>query len=155
MKKISQKELDNLIKIRIDSLKDLSNGKSDLPKEDQEETDFLLAKLLHATLTNARMSGADLGRARLIGSNLSGADLSKADLMGANLCNANLSKTNLSEARLIFSYLMGANLSEANLDNTDLREAKYDQKTIWPDGFDPVEAGAIFYKRVSKLEAIS
>lgn len=152
MKKISQKELDNLIKTRIESLKDFSDSNIDFPKEDQEETDFLLAKLLHATLTNARMSGADLGRARLIGANLSGADLSKADLMGANLCNANLSGTNLSEARLIFSYLMGANLSKANLNNTDLREAKYDQKTIWPDGFDPMAAGALFYKIVPKLE---
>lgn len=153
MKKISQKELDNIIKTRIKSLKDFSNNnKSDLLKEGLEETDFLLAKLLHATLTNARMSGADLGRARLIGANLSGADLSKADLMGANLCNANLSKTNLSEARLIFSYLMGANLSEANLTNTDLREAKYDQTTTWPDGFDPMATGAVFYKKISKSE---
>ena len=150
MKKISQKELDTLIKTRIENLKDFSN--SDFPKEVQEKADFLLAKLLHATLTDARMSGADLGRARLIGANLSGADLSKADLMGANLCNANLSRANLSEARLIFSYLMGSNLSEANLNNTDLREAKYDQKTIWPDGFDPVAAGAIFYKTELNLE---
>lgn len=146
MKKISPKELDNLIKARIESLKEYADSKGTLPEKGQAETNFLLAKLLHATLTNARMSGADLGRARLIGADLSGADLSKADLIGANLCKANLSGTNLSEARLIFSYLMGANLSRANLSNADLREAKYDQKTIWPDGFDPKEAGAILHK---------
>jgi uncharacterized protein YjbI with pentapeptide repeats len=152
MKKISQKELDNLIKIRIESLKELPDSSGDSQAEDQADLDFLLAKLLHATLTNARMSGADLGRARLIGANLSGADLSKADLMGANLCKANLSGTNLSEARLIFSYLMGANLGGANLNNADLRGAKYDQTTIWPDGFDPIAAGAILNKMVSKHE---
>ena len=46
MKKISQKELDNLIKTRIESLKDFSGSNIDFPKEDQVETDFLLAKLL-------------------------------------------------------------------------------------------------------------
>ncbi len=150
MKKISQKELDKLIKARIKSLKEIADGKDDLPSEDQAETDFLLAKLLHATLTNARMSGADLGRARLIGANLSGADLSKADLMGANLCRANLKGVNLSEARLIFSFLMGTNLGGANLNNTDLREAKYDETTVWPDGFDPIAAGATLYINAPK-----
>lgn len=150
MKKISQKELDSLIKARIEHLKEVADGKSDLPLEDQAEMDFLLAKLLHATLTNARMSGADLGRARLIGADLNGADLSKADLMGANLCRANLKGVNLSEARLIFSYLMGADLSGADLNNTDLREAKYDETTVWPDGFDPIAAGAMLYINTPK-----
>ena len=143
MKKISQKELDNLIKTKIESLLEVNTGKSDFTKDDQVVTDFLTAKFLHATLTNARMNGSDLCRARLIGANLQNADLSKADLMGANLCRANLSGANLSGARLIFSYLMGADLSGANLWEADLKEAKYDQTTIWPDGFDPVAAGAI------------
>ena len=150
MKKISQKELDNLIKTRLENLKEGTANKTDQPMDDQSVAGFLLAKQIHATLTNARMSGADLCRARLIGANLSGADLSKADLMGANLCRANLRGTNLSEARLIFSYLMGADLSNANLSNADLKEAKYDQTTIWPDGFDPAAAGAILNKIVQK-----
>lgn len=143
MKKVSRKEMDNLIKIRIKKLKEVNAGKIDSHIDDQAATDFRMAKLLHATLTNARMSGADLSRARLIGANLSGADLSKADLIGANLCKANLSGANLSEARLVFSYLMGADLSGANLHNADLKEAKYDQTTKWPEGFDPIAAGAI------------
>lgn len=143
MKKLSRKELDNLLKTKIEKLKEVDSDKITLTKEDQSATDFMVAKLLHATLTNARMSGADLSRARLIGANLSGADLSKADLIGANLCRANLSGANLSEARLIFSFLMGADLSGANLNKADLKEAKYDQKTKWPEGFDPIAAGAI------------
>lgn len=143
MKKISQKELDNLIKTRLENLNGAAVDKAHLPKDDQTAMDFFMAKLIHATLTNARMSGADLCRARLIGANLHGADLSKADLMGANLCRANLSGANLSEARLIFSYLMGTDLSGANLNKADLKEAKYDQATMWPDGFDPIAAGAI------------
>ncbi len=143
MKKISQKELDDLIRARLESLKDIAAGRNDPSIDDQAGTEFLMAKLIHANLSNARMSGADLCRARLIGANLSGADLSKADLMGANLCKADLSGANLSESRLIFSYLMGTNLSGANLHKADLKEAKYDQTTIWPEGFDPIEAGAI------------
>lgn len=140
MKKISQKEFDDLTKAKIKRLKILD---VDLRKDDQAMAGFMAAQLLHATLSNARMIGADLSRARLIGTNLSGADLSKADLIGANLCRANLSGANLSEARLIFSYLMGADLSGANLNKADLKEAKYDQSTKWPDGFDPIAAGAV------------
>ncbi len=143
MKKVSQKELDTLIKTKIKRLKDIDSGKVNLHKDDQTAANFMMAKMLHTSLSNARMSGADLGRARLIGANLSGADLSKADLIGANLCRANLSGANLSGARLIFSYLMGADLSGANLNKADLKEAKYDQTTKWPDGFDPIAAGAI------------
>ena len=143
MKKISQKGFDKLIKVRLKSLNQTDLSCSNLPGDERAEVRFKMAKLLHATLTNARMSGADLSRARLIGANLSGADLSRAELVGANLCRANLSGANLTDARLIFSYLMGTDLSGANLTNADLKDAKYDQETKWPEGFDPTAAGAI------------
>jgi uncharacterized protein YjbI with pentapeptide repeats len=143
MKKITQKELESLIKTKIEKLKEAELGTFNWTKEDQAAANFMMLKLLHATLSNARMHGADLSRARLIGANLSGADLSNADLMGANLCMANLSGADLHGSRLIFSYLMGTDLSGANLSDADLKEAKYDQNTKWPDGFDPITAGAI------------
>jgi hypothetical protein len=54
------------------------------------------------------------------------------------LAYADLSGANLSAATPIGAKLLGANLSGANL-----QEAKYDKDTKWPDGFDPVAAGAI------------
>ena len=38
--------------------------------------------------------------------------------------------------------LLGANLTGANLSVANLTLAKYDDNTKWPDGFDPVAAGA-------------
>ena len=36
-----------------------------------------------------------------------------------------------------------ANLRGADLTGVDLTSAKYDDATIWPDGFDPEAAGAV------------
>jgi hypothetical protein len=46
--------------------------------------------------------------------------------------------------------LKGTNLSDANLEGADLNgadltEAKADDYTTWPEGFDPVAAGVIFH----------
>lgn len=46
-------------------------------------------------------------------------------------------------ARLTRANLSGANLSNVNLLAADVRDAIYNWRTIWPDGFDPVAAGAI------------
>jgi uncharacterized protein YjbI with pentapeptide repeats len=90
-----------------------------------------------------------LYEARLIGSEekdvvvgLSGADLMGADLSFANLSQANLSGADLSQASLIGTLLSGADLSGTDLSGTDLSEARYDTFTVWPEGFDPKEAGA-------------
>ena len=68
---------------------------------------------------------------------LCGADLSEADLSGANLRNANLQFTNLFAANLSAANLKGVNLNEANL-----QKALFDEMTIFPQGFDPIKAGA-------------
>ena len=53
-------------------------------------------------------------------------DLHGADLRDSNLYNAKLHRANL----------RGADLHDANLSGANLSEAKHDEKTIWPDGFD-------------------
>lgn len=80
-----------------------------------------------ADLRDAYLYGANLRDADLYGANLRGAYLERADLRGANLRSANLRSANLRDANLT-----GANLTGANLENI-----KYDNKTIWPDGFTP------------------
>ena len=81
--------------------------------------------------------GADLERADLREANLKGAKLKLADLKEADLRGADLSGADLRGADLKW-----ANLSKANLHGTLLIDAKYDNLTEWPDGFDPVEAFA-------------
>ena len=84
---------------------------------------------------------------------LSGADLSGADLRFVDLHDSDLRGADLSGADLSFAYLNGALLNGSNLSGAKLRTASlhditwggaiYDKGTIWPNGFDPVKAGAI------------
>jgi uncharacterized protein YjbI with pentapeptide repeats len=57
--------------------------------------------------------------------------------------NANLEGVDLSDTDLSWAYLYGAKLTGANLTGADLRSAMYDNATEWPEGFDPVAAGAV------------
>lgn len=137
---------------------------------DLREADLNGRLLSKADLSGANLREANLSRADLSFTNLSRADLSGADLSFANLFSAkidsetqidpkwqlvleivtygaegrdDLGKADLSRANLSFVNLRGADLSEVNLSETDLREAKYDNNTKWPDGFDPKAAGAV------------
>ncbi len=105
--------------------------------------------LSRAILSEADLSKADLSEAKLIEAKLSKAKLNWANLSWADLRKANLSETKLSNAKLSKSDLSGADLSKADLSEAILSEAKYTKNskyirdTMWPEGFDPVAAGAI------------
>lgn len=112
---------------------------------------------------HAVFRGGHFDRAGLRGCDLTGADFSRASLRRANLSDAALMSVrfdfaDMSEANLSNSDLSGASLVETNLWNADLRGAHlraagamsmanirgaiFDQRTTWPEGFDPVLAGA-------------
>jgi len=84
-------------------------------------------------LRGADLTGADLFEADLTGADLFGADLTGAELRHANLRHANLRHANLRHAKLRGWLLGGLEMSSA-----DLRHAKYNEHTLFPDGFDPV-----------------
>jgi hypothetical protein len=50
---------------------------------------------------------------------------------------------NLTGANLLGAFLFNADLSGANLIGANLSGAVYDADTTWPEGFDPVAAGAV------------
>ena len=114
------------------------------------------ATLKHANLTEANFNNATLTEADLTKATLYGADFTKANLTGANLTKANLIGANLQEADL-----RNANLSEIKimksggifLTNDDLKEAKYNEKTIFPEGFDPKKYGMIFFSETETDQA--
>jgi uncharacterized protein YjbI with pentapeptide repeats len=95
------------------------------------------ADLFGADLRAADLHGADLGEANLGAAHLDGADLSDANLVGADLTDADLRGANLQGADLRRADLRGARLGGA-----DLRGAVYDRETLWPEGCDPLAAGA-------------
>ena len=107
-----------------------------------EDSSTLAACLLDANLEQLDLSwqwfeGADMRRARLVGANLWGAHLGGADLRGADLSNAHLKG-----AWLRGALLHGADLTTADLSETNLSKARFDWKTRWPIGVDPVARGA-------------
>ena len=108
------------------------------------EADLRWAGLSDANLVENYLYGVKFGNANLTGAKLVAANLGDADLVAANLSRANLSR----------AILWGANLSQALLVEANLEGARYNaapytdewrtyQPTIWPDGFDPIAAGAI------------
>jgi uncharacterized protein YjbI with pentapeptide repeats len=64
--------------------------------------------------------------------------------MKANLVDANLVDANLAGANLIDANIEGVNLSRTKLEGAKLGGASYSNATIWPEGFNPEEAGADF-----------
>jgi hypothetical protein len=101
------------------------------------------ADLGSANLGYAHLRYADLRSADLRSANLRYADLGYANLRYADLRSANLRYADLRSANLRYADLRSANLRYADLGYANLGYATYNQLTLWPDSFDPVEAGAV------------
>ena len=102
------------------------------------------ADLRWANLGGADLRWANLGGAVLRWANLRGANLGGADLRGADMHGADLEETDLPGAKLERADLRWANLEEAdlrwaNLEEADLQGARWDEYTLWPEGFTPPE----------------
>jgi uncharacterized protein YjbI with pentapeptide repeats len=86
---------------------------------------------------NTNLAGAWLQGAQLDGAFLKATDLRRAQLEGARLANAKLNNAHLQGANLQGADLSGADLRQACLDGADLTAVRFDERTRWPDGFDP------------------
>ena len=84
---------------------------------------------------------------------LSEQNLTNADLFLSKLANVNLSDSNLTGAMIVPSFntnLSGANLKNATLQGKEMADAivdkqtRYNQWTVFPDDFNPVQAGLLF-----------
>jgi uncharacterized protein YjbI with pentapeptide repeats len=69
---------------------------------------------------------------------LGGANLEDADMQGANLKGALLSDT-----RFTGASMDGAQFQDSNPEHAQLSGAAADETTVWPEGFDPDDAGII------------
>ncbi len=87
----------------------------------------------YCDLTNAKLSGANLGDANLMGAALNYATLAKANLMNADLRGATLTQANLESADLTGANLANAHLHGANLSGTTLTNANL-SGTVWTNG---------------------
>ena len=148
------------------SHEDLSQAdlqQAELQSTNLVETNMEASHLEWADLSHSQMQGANLFQANLIGSimieaNLQGANLAEATLNGAVLQNANLFEANLEKAdlnwvdfsqadlrnaNLQLARLGWARLTDARLEGAILTGARYNEHTVWPDGFSPEDAGCI------------
>lgn len=127
---------------------------ADLKFANLERAHFDFANLYRANLERTNLEGADLKFANLGGANLEKANLEGAYLIVANLEGAELERANLKGVDLGGARLGGANLEGADLkgallstalqlDEAFLKDAKYDDSTKFPAGFDPEKAGMI------------
>ena len=111
-------------------------GRRDLTREKDGGTS------LDLTWTDLRSS--DLRGSRFPRSRFNHAHLERAHLRDADLREARFREANLKGARFIGAHLQGAILDTAAFDSaTSFEGAYYDDKTRWPRGFTPDEAGAI------------
>jgi uncharacterized protein YjbI with pentapeptide repeats len=98
-----------------------------------------------ADLSGACLEKCDLYWAMFFRTNLSGTNLKFALLMGCDFKEANLTGADLSGANLGRDNVGGrtqledANLSGCKTEGTIFSGAKYNARTIFPEGFDPEE----------------
>ncbi|MEE9318916.1 MAG: pentapeptide repeat-containing protein [Granulosicoccus sp.] len=120
-----------------------------------ENADFRLTELFSVDLSSSNLRGADFSGASLSRVDLSGADLTGATLTGmrytgglydVDFSGSNLRGVDFSGATLTRVDLSGADLTGADLSFTDSDRVKYDDKTVFPEGFDVTEYPS-FYKR--------
>lgn len=113
---------------------DLSNAL--LQKADMCNANLTVSRLKNAFLGEARLKSATLRFASLDRANLEGADLSRADLTGACLIGAKLQGARLTGANLCSANVRGADLTNTILEEANIRDIQYDERTIWPEGYD-------------------
>jgi uncharacterized protein YjbI with pentapeptide repeats len=124
--------------LRCANLSGVGMTRAVLRKSDLCEADLSFANLASADLEQALLVRANLNCAMLIA-----ASLAECDLREANLRHASMFQANLRGARLERTSLLGTDLSSVDLTDANLMGAIYDARTRWPDGFDPVAAGAV------------
>jgi hypothetical protein len=101
--------------------------------------DFREADLRGLVLTRSSLLRSQSG----LQTDFTKANLAGANLMGAFLKDVNFRQASLRGADLTMADLSGADLTGAVLEGATLTGAAYNTLTRWPEGFDPVRAGAL------------
>jgi uncharacterized protein YjbI with pentapeptide repeats len=96
---------------------------ADISEADLEEASLFSAEVYQAHFAGANLKGAELKEAKLVHSLFDGANLSKANLMYTDLKGASCRNVNLRDANLIGVGLQRADLRGADLSGADLRRA--------------------------------
>ena len=126
----------------------------DFSYADLDGADFRDADLRHAIFVHASLVQADMFRSRLKRADLGLGDLRFSRLKESDLRHASLLESDLRESDLRWARLESADLRGADLRGADLRfifwnrqtrftGALYDGNTMFPDAFEPIDAGMV------------
>ena len=113
-----------------------------------EGTDFVEANIEEANFEKAFLKKAFFTEATLKGANFCHASIVEVSFLKANLENVNFVGAYLEEVDAIIAEPIGANFQDAKLlsillEDATLTGAKYNSKTIFPEGFKPEDHGMI------------
>ncbi len=111
---------------------------------DRENQDIIL-RLEVGQLVGVNLRGRRMRYANLNGVNLHLANMHRSDLWGSDFRDADLRLADLSYANVGNADFSGAKLAGVNLDG-----ARYNSRTLWPTGFNPLDWGARFEGEVTK-----
>ncbi|MGK7903234.1 MAG: pentapeptide repeat-containing protein [Hormoscilla sp.] len=115
-------------------------SRADLTEADLSDSILVSANLSSTILNRVNLNRANLTRANMKRSLLTKASLEEALLLQADLSGAIMMQANLQEARLRQANLSNTNLRSANLDGANLAYITYNQKSLFPEGFDVAAA---------------
>jgi Pentapeptide repeats (8 copies) len=116
----------------------LNLSSADLRKANLGNARLDRASFRYSSLENAYFRGAYLRHADFFFAHLEDADFTESVLEGADLFEAITSGT-----RLVDSDVSNVDFSLIDLSGLDLVGAKADDRTTWPEGFDPAAVGVI------------
>jgi uncharacterized protein YjbI with pentapeptide repeats len=108
--------------------------------------------LSFTNISNSKLLGLDLYKAHLRGSNMSnsyfvGVNFSGAEMGGVNFSGVRIGDgVAMEKTELHYANVKNADLRKAYLNNTNLEGTKYNGKTKFPKGFDPMKAKMVFEK---------
>ena len=104
---------------------------------DMSESDLSNTDLSDMDMSGSNMPGSNMSGSNMSGSNMSGSNMSGSDMSGSDMSGSDMSGSNMSGADLSGADLSGADLSGADLSGAGGKGVKWDENTIWPEGFNP------------------
>ena len=90
----------------------------------------------------SNFSNAQIERSGFGETNFSDSFFINAKIEATRFSHVDFSKADLTNANFLRSSFLDVNFKNAKTADIDLTDSTYDCKTVWPDGFDPIAAGA-------------
>lgn len=104
---------------------------------------FQNSTLFNLDFSNAIINFSDFSNSKIIGTKFVNSKLAGAIFSNSEIKSSNFSNSLLLQSEFKNCKFNGVNFTNACLDQTNFQNVRYTNNTIWPEGFDPIAAGAI------------